>query len=472
MRDKKQEKTYVEDVSRSVYDIRNEEKDVYRVDEGLTEAIVSQISKEKNDPAWMQNFRLESLKIYNELSVPDWGPSIDGLDMNNIVTYVRPNTKMSAKWSEVPKEIKDTFDALGIPKAERESLAGVGAQYDSELVYHNVREEVSALGVVYTDMESALHGEYADMVRKHFMKLVPPRDHKFAALHGAVWSGGSFVYVPPGVSVTIPLQSYFRLNAPGAGQFEHTLIIVEEGAELHFIEGCSAPKYNVANLHAGCVELYVGKNAKLRYSTIENWSKNMYNLNTKRAKVEEGGTIEWVSGSFGSHVSYLYPMSILNGKGARVEFTGITFAGKGQNLDTGTKVVHNAPETTSFVNTKSISKDGGVSTFRSSVEVRPQAKGSKSSVSCQSLMLDDISSSDTIPALDIRTQDADVGHEAQIGRISDEAVFYLMSRGMSEEDARAMIVSGFADNVSKELPLEYAVEMNNLIRLEMKGSIG
>ena len=329
MRDKKQEKTYVEDVSRSVYDIRNEEKDVYRVDEGLTEAIVSQISKEKNDPAWMQNFRLESLKIYNELSVPDWGPSIDGLDMNNIVTYVRPNTKMSAKWSEVPKEIKDTFDALGIPKAERESLAGVGAQYDSELVYHNVREEVSALGVVYTDMESALHGEYADLVRKHFMKLVPPRDHKFAALHGAVWSGGSFVYVPPGVSVTIPLQSYFRLNAPGAGQFEHTLIIVEEGAELHFIEGCSAPKYNVANLHAGCVELYVGKNAKLRYSTIENWSKNMYNLNTKRAKVEEGGTIEWVSGSFGSHVSYLYPMSILNGKGARAEFTGITFAGKG-----------------------------------------------------------------------------------------------------------------------------------------------
>ncbi len=442
------------------------------MDEGLTEAIVSQISKEKNDPAWMQNFRLESLKIYNELSVPDWGPSIDGLDMNNIVTYVRPNTKMSAKWSEVPKEIKDTFDALGIPKAERESLAGVGAQYDSELVYHNVREEVSALGVVYTDMESALHGEYADMVRKHFMKLVPPRDHKFAALHGGcVVRWFLRVCAARGVrdhSVAVLLPA----DGPRAGQFEHTLIIVEEGAELHFIEGCSAPKYNVANLHAGCVELYVGKNAKLRYSTIENWSKNMYNLNTKRAKVEEGGTIEWVSGSFGSHVSYLYPMSILNGKGARAEFTGITFAGKGQNLDTGTKVVHNAPETTSFVNTKSISKDGGVSTFRSSVEVRPQAKGSKSSVSCQSLMLDDISRSDTIPALDIRTQDADVGHEAQIGRISDEAVFYLMSRGMSEEDARAMIVSGFADNVSKELPLEYAVEMNNLIRLEMKGSIG
>ena len=421
---------------------------------------------------WMQNFRLESLQIYNEMKVPDWGPSIEGLNMDDIVTYVRPNTKMSAKWSDVPEDIKDTFEKLGIPQAERKSLAGVGAQYDSELVYHNVREEVAAQGVVYTDMESALTGEYADMVKKHFMKLVTPRDHKFAALHGAVWSGGSFVYVPPGVSVEIPLQSYFRLNAPGAGQFEHTLIIVDEGAYLHFIEGCSAPKYNVANLHAGCVELFVGKNAKLRYSTIENWSKNMYNLNTKRALVEEGGTIEWVSGSFGSHVSYLYPMSVLNGEGARAEFTGITFAGKGQNLDTGTKVVHNAPKTTSYVNTKSISKDGGISTFRSSVVVKPKAKQSKSAVSCQSLMLDDISRSDTIPAMDIRTKDADVGHEARIGRISDEAVFYLMSRGISEEEARAMIVSGFADNVSKELPLEYAVEMNNLIRLEMKGSIG
>lgn len=466
------EKTNVNDVDRSMYDFRNEEKDVYRVKEGLTPAIVEKISSEKHDPVWMQNFRLESLQIYNEMKVPDWGPSIEGLNMDDIVTYVRPNTKMSAKWSDVPEDIKDTFEKLGIPQAVRKSLAGVGAQYDSELVYHNVREEVAAQGVVYTDMESALTGEYADMVKKHFMKLVTPRDHKFAALHGAVWSGGSFVYVPPGVSVEIPLQSYFRLNAPGAGQFEHTLIIVDEGAYLHFIEGCSAPKYNVANLHAGCVELFVGKNAKLRYSTIENWSKNMYNLNTKRALVEEGGTIEWVSGSFGSHVSYLYPMSVLNGEGARAEFTGITFAGKGQNLDTGTKVVHNAPKTTSYVNTKSISKDGGISTFRSSVVVKPQAKQSKSAVSCQSLMLDDISRSDTIPAMDIRTKDADVGHEARIGRISDEAVFYLMSRGISEEEARAMIVSGFADNVSKELPLEYAVEMNNLIRLEMKGSIG
>ena len=466
------EKTYVDDIDRSVYDIKDKENDVYKVKAGLTPEIVEKISKEKNDPAWMQQFRLQSLQIYKSLQVPNWGPDIEDLDMDNIVTYVRPKSKMSAKWSEVPKDIKDTFERLGIPQAEQKSLAGVGAQYDSELVYHNVRAEVAAQGVVYTDLESAMHGEYAEMIRTHFMHLVKPQEHKFAALHGAVWSGGSFVYVPKGVSVTIPLQSYFRLNAPGAGQFEHTLIIVDEGAYLHFIEGCSAPKYNVANLHAGCVELYVGKNAKLRYSTIENWSKNMYNLNTKRAIVEEGGTIEWVSGSFGSHVSYLYPMSILKGDDSRMEFTGITFAGEGQNLDTGAKVVHTGKRTSSYINTKSISKDGGISTFRSSVQIGKQASGSKASVSCQSLMLDDISRSDTVPAMDIRTRDANVGHEAKIGRISDEAVFYLMSRGISEEDARAMIVSGFADDVSKELPLEYAVEMNNLIQLEMKGSIG
>ncbi len=467
------EKTYVDDIDRSLYDFRNEDKDAYKLEEGLTPEIVSKISEEKKDPEWMREFRLKSLEIYNEMEIPDWGPSIEGLDMDHILTYVRPkDNKMQNKWEDVPEEIKDTFTKLGIPQAEHKSLAGVGAQYDSELVYHNVKEEVAAQGVVYSDLESAMQGEYGEMIQEHFMKLVPPKDHKFAALHGAVWSGGSFVYVPPKVHVEIPLQSYFRLNAAGAGQFEHTLIIVDEGAYLHFIEGCSAPKYNVANLHAGCVELYVGKNATLRYSTIENWSKNMYNLNTKRAKVEEGGKIEWVSGSFGSHVSYLYPMSILNGANARCEFSGVTFAGKGQNLDTGTKVLHNAPNTSSYINTRSISKDGGISTFRSSVVVAKKAKGSKAAVSCQSLMLDDISRSDTIPAMDIRTKDCDIGHEAKIGRISDETVFYLMSRGMSEEDARALIVSGFADNVGKELPLEYAVEMNNLIRLEMKGSIG
>ena len=466
------EKSQVADIDRSIYDIRDEENEAYRMQSGLTSEIIDKLSKEKNDPVWMQQFRLQSLQIYNETPVPNWGPSLEGLDIDNIATYVRPNTKMHNNWENVPKDIKDTFDRLGIPQADRKSLAGVGAQYDSELVYHNVRAEVAAEGVVYMDIESAMKGEYADMVKKYFMKLVTPRDHKFAALHGAVWSGGSFVYVPKGVQLSIPLQSYFRLNAKGAGQFEHTLIIVDEGASLHFIEGCSAPKYNVANLHAGCVELFVKKGAKLRYSTIENWSKNMYNLNTKRALVEEGGTIEWVSGSFGSHVGCLYPMSILKGDNSKMEFTGVTFAGAGQNLDTGAKVVHIGKNTSSFMNTRSISKSGGISTFRSSVVVEKSAKKAKSSVSCQSLMLDSESRSDTIPAMDIRTKDAAVGHEAKIGSISGDAIFYLMSRGMTEEDARALIVSGFADNVSKELPLEYAVEMNNLIRLEMKGSIG
>ena len=466
------EKTQVEDIDRSIYDIKDKENDAYRMESGLTPEIIEKLSKEKGDPEWMREFRLKSLETYNEMPLPNWGPSIEGLDMDHIATYVRPKTDMKNDWKDVPQDIKDTFERLGIPQAERKSLAGVGAQYDSELVYHNVKSEVAEQGVIYTDMESALKGEYAEMVHEYFMKLVTPRDHKFAALHGAVWSGGSFVYVPKGVQVSIPLQSYFRLNAKGAGQFEHTLIIVDEGASLHFIEGCSAPKYNVANLHAGCVELYVKKNAKLRYSTIENWSKNMYNLNTKRALVEENGVIEWVSGSFGSHVGCLYPMSVLKGDNSRMEFTGVTFAGVGQNLDTGAKVTHIGRNTSSYMNTRSISKSGGISTFRSSVVVAKTAKGAKSSVSCQSLMLDSESRSDTVPAMDIRTRDASVGHEAKIGSISNDAIFYLMSRGMSEEDARAMIVSGFADNVSKELPVEYAVEMNNLIRLEMKGSIG
>ena len=468
------DRAIVEDIDRSLYDFRYEEKDgeFYKIKEGLTEDIVLEISEKKNDPKWMRDFRLKSLEIYHKAEMPNWGPDISGLNVDNIVTYVKPNTEMSQSWEEVPEDIKNTFEKLGIPEAERKSLAGVGAQYDSELVYHNLQEEVARQGVIYTDIESALHGPYGKMIEEHFMKLVPPTDHKFAALHGAVWSGGSFVYVPKGVNVEIPLQSYFRLNAKGAGQFEHTLIIVDEGAQLHFIEGCSAPKYNVANLHAGCVELFVGKNAKLRYSTIENWSKNMYNLNTKRAKVEENGIMEWVSGSFGSHVSYLYPMTILKGDNARSQFTGVTFAGKGQNLDTGAKMVHIGKDTSSFINTRSISKGGGISTYRSAVVIQNQAKNAKSAVSCQSLMLDDESRSDTVPAIDVRTNKADVGHEAKIGRISDDAVFYLMSRGISEEEAKSLIVSGFADSVSKELPLEYAVEMNNLIRLEMVGAIG
>ncbi|SFU54969.1 Fe-S cluster assembly protein SufB [Butyrivibrio sp. M55] len=468
MSDNKQK---VVEIDRSAYEFKDieTEKDFYRMEEGLDEETVLKVSAEKHDPEWMRDFRLKCLKIYNEMEMPKWGPSIEGLDMDRITSYVRHKSEMKNNWEDVPEDIKNTFERLGIPQAERESLAGVGAQYDSELVYHNVKDEVAAQGVIYTDLESAMKTEYADMIKSHFMTLIPPTDHKFAALHGAVWSGGSFVYVPKGVKVDIPLQSYFRLNAAGAGQFEHTLIIVDEGADLHFIEGCSAPKYNVANLHAGAVELFVAKNARLRYSTIENWSKNMYNLNTKRALIEENGIMEWVSGSFGSHTGYLYPMTILKGDHSKMEFTGITFAGKGQNLDTGAKVVHQGVGTTSVINSKSISKDGGIGTYRSSVVIQSSAKKAKASVSCDSLMVDSISRADTIPGMDIRTDDADVGHEAKIGRISDDAIFYLMSRGISEEEAKAMIVSGFANPVSKELPLEYAVEMNNLIKLEMSG---
>ena len=466
-------RTQVDDIDRSLYDFADDEAGAERLDAGLTPEIVREISAKKDEPDWMLDFRLRSLDTYRRMPAPDWGPALDGLDMDHIVTYVKPNTEQQSDWESLPDDVKNTFDRLGIPQAERAYLAGVGAQYDSELVYHNMQDTAAKQGIVYSGIEEALHDpQWEPLIRTRFMTLIPPTDHKFAALHGAVWSGGSFVYVPKGVKLDFPLQSYFRLNAKGAGQFEHTLIVVEDDADLHFIEGCSAPKYNVANLHAGAVELFVGKNARLRYSTIENWSKNMYNLNTKRARVDEGGTVEWVSGSFGSHVGYLYPMSILAGRKSTCTFTGITFAGAGQNLDTGCKVVLAAPDTSAAVETKSISKGGGISTFRSSVVATEAARGSAASVSCQSLMLDNLSRSDTIPAMDIRCKNVDIGHEATIGRISDDTVFYLMSRGVSEEEARTMVVNGFAEPVSKELPLEYAVEMNNLIKLEMEGAIG
>ena len=471
--DEQRPRSEVADVDRSMYDFVKPEKGYERFADGLSGDIVEQISRKKDEPDWMLQMRLKALETYERMEMPkNWGPAIGGLDMSTISTYVASGSKQAESWDEVPDDIKDTFERLGIPEAERTSLAGVGAQYDSEIVYHNMKDEVAKSGVVYTTVEDAMKSGYEDMIREHFGTLIPMTDHKFAALHYAVWSGGSFVYVPAGVKLDFPLQSYFRLNAAGAGQFEHTLIIVEPGADLHFIEGCSAPKYNVANLHAGAVELFVGKGARLRYSTIENWSKNMYNLNTKRSTCDEGGSIEWVSGSFGSHVGYLYPMSILAGRKSTCTFTGITFAGTGQNLDTGCKVVLAAPETSASIETKSISKGGGVSTFRSSVVATPKAENSACSVSCQSLMLDDHSRSDTIPAMDIRCKHVDIGHEATIGRIGDDKVFYLMSRGISEEEARTMIVNGFADPVSKELPLEYAVEMNNLINLDMEGAIG
>lgn len=464
-------KTHLEDINREIYDIKDSDNSSYKSDKGLTQEIIKEISSQKNEPKWMLDFRLKSLEIYNSKPMPTWGVDLKNLDMDEITTYIRPNTEQSHSWEDVPEEIKNTFERLGLPQAERESLAGVGAQYDSEIVYHNIRQEMVDQGVIYMDMDKALV-EHEDLVKEYFMKLIPPNDHKFAALHGAVWSGGSFVYVPEGVVLDIPLQSYFRLNAPGAGQFEHTLIIVEKGAKLHFIEGCSAPQYKVNNLHAGCVELFVKDEATLRYSTIENWSRNMYNLNTKRATVGKNGTIEWVSGSFGSKVSMLYPMSILAGEGARSEFTGITFASKGQHLDTGTKVVHAAPYTTSTVNSKSISKNGGYAFYRGLLKVAKGAHNCKSTVSCESLMLDNESKSDTLPIIVLDNDNIDIGHEAKIGRISDESIFYLMSRGIDEEEAKAMIVRGFVEPITKELPLEYAVELNNLITIELEGTIG
>ncbi|MBS6019757.1 MAG: Fe-S cluster assembly protein SufB [Leptotrichia wadei] len=465
-------KTYIADIERGVYDIKDEEHYRYKVEKGLTPEIIKKISERKNEPEWMREFRLKALEVYNSKPMTDWGPDLSDLDMNDIVHYLEPDSApMNENWDDVPSYIRDTFDRLGIPEAEKQSLAGVGAQYDSEVVYHSVHKELEEQGVIYTDIETAIV-KYGDMLKEYFMTLITVNDHKFAALHGAVWSGGSFIYVPKGVKVKMPLQSYFRLNAPEAGQFEHTLIIVDEGADLHFIEGCSAPKYQKNALHAGAVELFVRKGARLRYSTIENWSRNMYNLNTKRALVEEDGVIEWVSGSFGSRVSMLYPMSILKGDRSRCEFTGVTFAAAGQYLDTGCKIIHQGKNTSSTVHSKSISKNGGTAFYRGLLKVLPEATGTRSTVECESLMLDNESTSDTIPIIDINNDSVDIGHEAKIGRISDEAIFYLMSRGISEDEAKAMIVRGFVEPISKELPLEYAVELNKLIELELEGTIG
>lgn len=464
-------KTQIDELNTNIYDFKNEDNYEFKIKKGLTREIVEEISKQKQEPDWVLEIRLKALETYDKLDIPTWGPDLSELNMNEIATYVKPKSNLNKDWNDVPDEIKDTFNKLGIPKAEREYLAGVGAQYDSEVVYHSIKDELLSQGVIYTDFDSAIR-EYPEIVKEYFSKCVPINDHKFIALHYAVFSGGSFVYVPKGVKLEMPLQSYFRLNSPESGQFEHTLIIVDEGASLHFIEGCSAPKYNKVNLHAGCVELFVKDNAYLRYSTIENWSKNMMNLNTKKAIIEKNAKVDWVSGSFGSHISMLYPMSILKGDNSQTEYTGISFAGAGQNLDTGFKVVHIGKNTSSVVSSRSISKNGGISTYRSLVSILPNASGSSCSVSCDGLMLDSLSRSDTIPVNSIENADSEFSHEAKIGKISEKAIFYLMSRGLNEEDAKAMIVRGFANPVSKELPMEYAVEMNRLINLELVGGIG
>ncbi|MDO4996916.1 MAG: Fe-S cluster assembly protein SufB [Bacilli bacterium] len=438
---------------------------------GLTEDLITELSKEKGEPDWALDIRLKALDAYYKMENPNWGPDISYLDINNIATYVKPVDREVKSWDDVPEDIKNVFDKLGIPEAEKQALAGSGAQFDSETVYHNLSDDLKEKGIIYTSFDEALR-EYPDLVHEYFTKAVPIYDHKYIALHYALFSGGSFVYIPKNTKLDRPLQSYFRLNEAGAGQFEHTLIIVDEGSELQFIEGCSAPGYNELNLHAGCVELFVKRGATLRFSTIENWSKNMLNLNTKKCYVEENGKIEWIMGSFGSKVSMLYPLSVLNGRGSICEFTNISFAGNGQNLDTGLKIIHNAPNTKSIVNSKSISKDGGICTFRSNVLVKKNAINSKLALSCESLMLDSISRSDTIPCNTIETDNVEFSHEATIGKISEESIYYLMSRGLSEEDAKSLIVRGFAEPIAKAFPVEYAVEMNRLIELELEGTIG
>lgn len=470
--EQERKRTYVADIERGVYDIKDEVDAKYSTGKGLNEDIVRKISEKKQEPEWMLNIRLEGLKVFNSKPMPTWSADLSDLDMDDIINYLEPNAKqMSDNWDDVPSYIKNTFDRLGIPEAEKKSLGGVGAQYDSSVVYHKLSKELEAQGIIYTDIETAVK-QYPDIVQKYFMKLIPIDDHKFAALHAAVWSGGTFLYIPKGVKVEKPIQSYFRLNAPEAGQYEHTIIIVEDDADVHFIEGCSAPKYNKNVVHAGAVELYIGKRAILRYSTIENWSRNMYNLNTKKAIVDEHGVIEWISGSFGSKVSMLYPLSILKGEYSRCEYTGVTFAAAGQYLDTGCKTIHAASYTSSKVNSKSISKNGGWAGYRSLLEVVPGVKRVKATAECESLMLDNMSKSDTIPTIVVNTDDIDIGHEASIGRISDDAIFYLMQRGLTDDEAKAMIIRGFVEPISKELPLEYAVELNRLIEIELEGTIG
>lgn len=435
---------------------------------GISERVVRQIWTSNREPDWMLDFRLKSLEIFQKSKLPAWWPSLQRLDLNSIYYFGKAEGSGDNKsWDDVPDTIKSTFDRLGIPEAERSMLAGVGAQYDSEVVYHSLKEELKELWVIFEDMSVAIHS-YADIVRSHFMKAVPSSDHIFAALHGAVWSGGTFLYIPAGVHIDAPLQAYFRMNMKSGGQFEHTLIVLEDGASAHYIEGCSAPKYGSASLHAGCVEIYVGKNAKMRYSSVENWSVDTYNLNTKRAIVEENGSIEWIGGNLWSGVTMLYPCSILKGENSRAMHFGIAFANAWQETDTGAKVIHIGKNTSSEIVSKSLSKNGGISIYRGLVDIKKSAIGAVSKIDCDGLILDSRSRSDTIPDIRVAADDAIVAHEASVGKINEDTLFYLMSRGIAETEAKTMIVRGFVSPLLKELPLEYAAEMNVLIGMEME----
>jgi Fe-S cluster assembly protein SufB len=444
---------------------------VFRTEKGLSPEVVAAISAHKNEPEWMLKFRLKALAHFNKRAMPSWGADLSGIDFDNIYYYVKPTEEQSRSWDDVPDSIRQTFDKLGIPEAERKFLAGVSAQYDSEVVYHSIREDLDKLGVLFGDCDTGLR-DHPEIFRKYFGTVIPANDNKFAALNSSVWSGGSFVYVPKGVRVDIPLQAYFRINSDNMGQFERTLIIAEEGSYVHYIEGCTAPTYSSDSLHSAVVEIIAHKGAHVRYTTIQNWSSNVYNLVTKRAIAYEDARVEWIDGNLGSKVTMKYPAIYLMGERAHGEVLSAAFAGEGQHQDAGAKCIHVASNTTSNIVSRSISKDGGRTSYRGHIKVHEKATGVRSSVRCDALLLDEDSQSDTYPYMDIDSPDVTIGHEATVSKIGDEQIFYLMSRGLSESDATALIVNGFFEPFVKELPMEYAVELNRLLAVQMEGSVG
>ncbi|MBW8010520.1 MAG: Fe-S cluster assembly protein SufB [Chloroflexi bacterium] len=458
-------------IDENKFDFRDPSTHVFKTRKGLDAEIVRQISEKKEEPEWMLEFRLRALKHFEQRPMPEWGGDLSELNLDEIYFYTKPAESEGKSWDEVPETIKDTFDKLGIPEAEQKFLAGVGAQYESEMVYHSIQEHLEEQGVIFKSIESGLK-EHPELFREHFSTIIPIEDNKFAALNSAVWSGGSFVYIPPGVKVEMPMQAYFRINEPDSGQFERTLIIIDEGAEAHYVEGCTAPTYTTDSFHSGVIEIVVKKNARFRYTTIQNWSTNMYNLVTQRAMVHEGGTMEWVDANLGSKLTMKYPSCYLIGQGAHGEILSLAFASGGQHQDTGGKIIHVAPNTTSKINSKSISKNNGRASYRGLLKVHAEAENSRSNVVCDALLLDDESRSDTYPYIEIDAQDVTIGHEASVSKVGEEQLFYLTSRGLNEDEAASMVVSGFIEPLVKELPMEYAIEMNRLIQLQMEGSIG
>jgi Fe-S cluster assembly protein SufB len=462
---------FLDQLSDYQYGFHDQDHSVFRTKMGLDADVVRQISEKKKEPAWMLEFRLKALEHFNLRPMPTWGPDLSGLNLDNIYYYVQPMENAGKTWDDVPDSIKNTFDKLGIPEAERKFLAGVGAQYESEMVYHSIQEHLEKQGVIFLSIEEGLR-QHPDLFREYFGTVIPIEDNKFAALNSAVWSGGSFVYVPKGVKVDLPLQAYFRLNIANIGQFERSLIIADEGSQVHYVEGCTAPQYTTASFHSGVIEIVVKKDARVRYTTIQNWSTNVYNLVTQRSMVHENGVMEWVDANLGSHTTMKYPSCYLVGSGAHGEILSMAFAGKGQQQDAGGKMIHMASNTSSKITSKSISKSGGRASYRGLLKVYKDAKGVKSNVVCDALLLDPESRSDTYPSIEIDSEDVTIGHEASVSKVGEEQLFYLMSRGMSSEEATTMVVSGFIEPLVKELPMEYAVEMNRLIQLQMEGSVG